>query len=138
MVAAFDAALETGEPFEIEHRILSAGGENRWFLARAEPYRDQATGEIIRWFGASVDVHDRKLAEERLRELNTSLEQRVAERTAERNMLATILKNTEAYRRDNRRAEYGDERDPAMRAVFQRISPLARVGRITKPMLVMG
>jgi dipeptidyl aminopeptidase/acylaminoacyl peptidase len=49
----------------------------------------------------------------------------------------TFLKNTEAYRRDNRRAEYGDERDPAMRAVFERISPLARVSRITKPMLVM-
>lgn len=49
----------------------------------------------------------------------------------------TFLKNTEAYRRDNRRAEYGDERDPAMRAVFERISPLASVGRITKPMLVM-
>ncbi len=50
---------------------------------------------------------------------------------------ATFLNNTEAYRRNNRRAEYGDERDPAMRAVFARISPLASVGRIKKPMLVM-
>ena len=49
----------------------------------------------------------------------------------------TFLNNTEAYRRDNRRAEYGDERVPAMRAVFQRINPLANVGRIEKPMLVM-
>ncbi|HEV2747963.1 MAG TPA: prolyl oligopeptidase family serine peptidase [Allosphingosinicella sp.] len=49
----------------------------------------------------------------------------------------TFLNNTEAYRRDNRRAEYGDERDPAMRQVFARINPLANVGRITKPMLVM-
>jgi dipeptidyl aminopeptidase/acylaminoacyl peptidase len=49
----------------------------------------------------------------------------------------TFLNNTEAYRRDNRRAEYGDERDPAMRAVFERISPLASVNRIRKPMLVM-
>ncbi|HEV2080413.1 MAG TPA: S9 family peptidase [Allosphingosinicella sp.] len=49
----------------------------------------------------------------------------------------TFLNNTEAYRRDNRRAEYGDERDPAMRAVFQRINPLANVRKITKPMLVM-
>ena len=48
----------------------------------------------------------------------------------------TFLRNTEAYRRDNRRAEYGDERDPAMRAVFARISPRANVGRITKPMLI--
>jgi dipeptidyl aminopeptidase/acylaminoacyl peptidase len=49
----------------------------------------------------------------------------------------TFLKNTEAYRRDNRRAEYGDERDPAMLKVFQRISPLRNVTRIKKPMLVM-
>jgi dipeptidyl aminopeptidase/acylaminoacyl peptidase len=49
----------------------------------------------------------------------------------------TFLNNTEAYRRDNRRAEYGDEREPAMRRVFARINPLANVGKITKPMLVM-
>ncbi len=49
----------------------------------------------------------------------------------------TFLQNTEAYRRDNRRAEYGDERDPRMQKVFARISPIANVGRITKPMLVM-
>jgi dipeptidyl aminopeptidase/acylaminoacyl peptidase len=49
----------------------------------------------------------------------------------------TFLTNTESYRRDNRRGEYGDERDPAMRAVFRRINPLANVGKITRPMLVM-
>jgi dipeptidyl aminopeptidase/acylaminoacyl peptidase len=49
----------------------------------------------------------------------------------------SFLQNTEAYRRDNRRAEYGDERNPAMRKVLERISPLANVGKIGKPMLVM-
>jgi dipeptidyl aminopeptidase/acylaminoacyl peptidase len=49
----------------------------------------------------------------------------------------TFLNNTEAYRRDNRRAEYGDERDPKMRAVFEKISPMVNVSKITKPMLVM-
>ncbi|NNM76543.1 S9 family peptidase [Sphingomonas sp. ID1715] len=49
----------------------------------------------------------------------------------------SFLQNTEAYRRDNRRAEYGDERDPKMQKVFARISPIANVARITKPMLVM-
>jgi dipeptidyl aminopeptidase/acylaminoacyl peptidase len=49
----------------------------------------------------------------------------------------TFLENTEAYRRDNRRAEYGDERDPAMRAVFERIAPMNNLHRIGKPMLVM-
>jgi dipeptidyl aminopeptidase/acylaminoacyl peptidase len=50
---------------------------------------------------------------------------------------ASFLNNTEAYRRDNRRAEYGDERTAKMQAVFAKISPLNNVGRITKPMLVM-
>jgi dipeptidyl aminopeptidase/acylaminoacyl peptidase len=49
----------------------------------------------------------------------------------------TFLTNTEAYRRDNRRAEYGNETDPSMRKVFERINPLANVRRIGKPMLVM-
>lgn len=48
----------------------------------------------------------------------------------------TFLQNTEAYRRDSRRAEYGDERDPKMQAVFARISPRANVAGITKPMLI--
>ncbi|WP_404371288.1 S9 family peptidase [Sphingomonas sp. MMS24-J45] len=48
----------------------------------------------------------------------------------------TFLQNTEAYRRDNRRAEYGDERDPEMAKVFARISPRANVAGITKPMLI--
>lgn len=49
----------------------------------------------------------------------------------------TFLTNTESYRRDNRRGEYGDERDPKMRAVFQRINPMNNVSKIGKPMLVM-
>ena len=48
----------------------------------------------------------------------------------------TFLNNTESYRRDLRRAEYGDERDPEMKAVFERISPLNNAGRITSPLFV--
>jgi dipeptidyl aminopeptidase/acylaminoacyl peptidase len=48
----------------------------------------------------------------------------------------TFLKNTEDYRRDLRRVEYGDERDPAMQAVFERISPLNHASRITSPLFV--
>ncbi|MDO5505098.1 MAG: S9 family peptidase [Pseudoxanthomonas suwonensis] len=48
----------------------------------------------------------------------------------------TFLTNTEDYRRDLRRAEYGDERDPQMRAGFERISPLRNAHRITSPLFV--
>lgn len=49
----------------------------------------------------------------------------------------TFLENTRDYRRDLRREEYGDERDPAMRAHLEEISPLGRVDRIDAPLLVM-
>ena len=49
----------------------------------------------------------------------------------------TFLQNTESYRRDLRRAEYGDERDPAMRAFLDSISPLTNAGRIAKPLFVV-
>ena len=48
----------------------------------------------------------------------------------------TFLENTQDYRRDLRRAEYGDERDPDMRAHLEKISPLNSVDRITVPMMV--
>lgn len=48
----------------------------------------------------------------------------------------TFLTNTESYRRDLRRAEYGDERDPAMKAVFDRISPLKNASKIRSPLFV--
>ena len=48
----------------------------------------------------------------------------------------TFLKNTSAYRADLRRAEYGDERDPAMLAAFETISPIRKIRNITRPMLV--
>jgi len=48
----------------------------------------------------------------------------------------TFLKNTESYRRDLRRAEYGDERDPAMNTVFERISPLNNAHKIKSPLFV--
>ena len=49
----------------------------------------------------------------------------------------TFLKNTESYRRDLRRVEYGDERDADVAAFFERIAPLNNATRITKPLFVV-
>jgi dipeptidyl aminopeptidase/acylaminoacyl peptidase len=48
----------------------------------------------------------------------------------------TFLEGTQAYRRDLRRREYGDERDPGMRSFQERIAPLNQVDRITGPLLI--
>jgi dipeptidyl aminopeptidase/acylaminoacyl peptidase len=52
--------------------------------------------------------------------------------------LVTFLEHTEAYRRDLRRVEYGDERDPKMRAYLESIAPMNHVKAITKPMMVVA
>lgn len=50
---------------------------------------------------------------------------------------ATFLKNTESYRRDLRRVEYGDERDPLIAEFFEKIAPLNNASKITKPLFVV-
>ena len=51
--------------------------------------------------------------------------------------LVTFLENTSGYRQDLRRVEYGDERDPKMRAFLERIAPANHAQKITKPLFVV-
>ncbi len=89
-VAAWSHAVATGEVYEVEFRLLDAKrGEYRWFLARAVPMRDGA-GNILRWIGTNTDIHDRKVATAELQRLNTMLEERVAERTRERDRVWNV------------------------------------------------
>jgi PAS domain S-box-containing protein len=63
----WQSAIATGEPVEIEARMRRFDGSYRWFLFRANPLRDQS-GAIVRWYGANVDIEDRKRSEEALRQ----------------------------------------------------------------------
>src|SRR5258708_5613281 len=58
--------LLRGEPGEYEARIRRFDGEYRWFLFRGGPLRDKL-GNMLKWYGTNTDIHDRKLAEDRLR-----------------------------------------------------------------------
>jgi formate hydrogenlyase transcriptional activator len=58
------ASEESGEE---EARLRRFDGEYRWFLFRAVPVRDER-GKVIRWYGTSFDIEDRKQAEEKLRQ----------------------------------------------------------------------
>jgi PAS domain S-box-containing protein len=65
------ASLTTGKPFESEARIQRAGdGEYRWFLHHAVPLRDE-NSDILKWYGISTDIGERKRAERELREAET-------------------------------------------------------------------
>src|SRR5947208_2713346 len=84
IVQKWHAALASGEPLEVESRVRRADGSYRAFLHRKVPLRDEH-GNIVKWFGSSIDIEDRKYAE-----------QRVAEKTAE-------LERSEFYLREGER-----------------------------------
>lgn len=73
-------SIATGEPYEMQHRLVDKEGKSRWFLSRAAPMRDES-GRIVRWFGTSTDIDDQKrIAQEQTylaelgRIVNSSLE----------------------------------------------------------------
>ena len=57
------ADMAAGEASEDEMRLRRADGEYRWFLVRTAPLRDEQ-GNILKWYGVSIDIEDRKRAEE--------------------------------------------------------------------------
>jgi PAS domain S-box-containing protein len=66
--------LASGQPGEVEGRLRRFDGAYRWFLFRAHPFRDQF-GNIVNWYGANIDIDDRKQAEEKLRQDEIELRQ---------------------------------------------------------------
>jgi PAS domain S-box-containing protein len=65
-------AVEAGESFRVMHRLRRADGEYRWHHAGGEPLRDPE-GKIIQWYGLSIDIDDRKRAEDHLRDTRIKL-----------------------------------------------------------------
>jgi formate hydrogenlyase transcriptional activator len=65
VITAFTSSIETGQPYDTEHRIRRADGVYRWFQVRALPLRDTER-RIIRWYVLSTDIEERKQAEDRL------------------------------------------------------------------------
>jgi PAS domain S-box-containing protein len=75
--------FETGTPWEDTFPLRGRDGNYRWFLSRAVPIRNDA-GEVVRWLGTNTDVTEQTKAEQALRDLNETLEQRVEVEARER------------------------------------------------------
>lgn len=75
-------SIDTGKPFQFEHRFRRADGQYRWHLSRAMPLRD-SEGSIIKWVGSNTDIHEIKMAE-------TELEVRLAEETRNVSLLKKV------------------------------------------------
>jgi PAS domain S-box-containing protein len=65
-ISAWQRAIETGEPYEVEHRARMADGSYRWYLTRGIPVKDEQ-GQVLHWYGTSTDIHQLKEAELSLR-----------------------------------------------------------------------
>ncbi|BAU44035.1 PAS domain S-box protein [Leptolyngbya sp. O-77] len=76
------AVMNTGQAFSLEEQLPMPDGTTRWFSTTKTPMYDEA-GRVIGTTGISMDVSDRRQAEEALRQAKEELEFRVEERTAE-------------------------------------------------------
>jgi PAS domain S-box-containing protein len=83
VVRGMRQGFEAGTPWEDTFPLRGRDGSFRWFLTRAVPIRNEG-GEPVRWLGTNTDVTAQIEAEQALRELNETLEQRVAAETRER------------------------------------------------------
>jgi PAS domain S-box-containing protein len=72
MLQKWSAIRASGMPGVLEARLRRFDGEYRWFLFRAVPLRDEL-GNIVKWYGSSTDIEDRKRAEEELRRSESKL-----------------------------------------------------------------
>jgi PAS domain S-box-containing protein len=70
--AAWQHAIETGLPYELEHRIRRADGQYRWFQLRGLPLRN-AEGRIVHWYVLLTDIDARTESEEKLRRSEADL-----------------------------------------------------------------
>ena len=82
------AAFAAGQPFEKEARMRRADAAYRWFLHRAVPLRDEL-GNVIKWYGTTTDIEERKRTEEALQEAQEKLA-RVTRTQAMGELAATI------------------------------------------------
>jgi PAS domain S-box-containing protein len=72
-VNSWRASVLSGEPFLAESRVRRADGEYRWFLHHKVPLLDEL-GKIVKWYGSSMEIEDRKRAEEEQPPLEAQLQ----------------------------------------------------------------
>src|SRR5208337_1085315 len=119
---AFSHAMETGTSYETLSRLRRADGEYRWHQVRAQPLRDRQ-GRIIQWYGLSVDIEERKQAEDRLRRSEAYLAE--AQRLSHTGSFGWTPSTGELHWSDEtfRILEYDPSIKPTIERVLQRIHP---------------
>ena len=119
---AFFDAIQTGASYEGVMRLRRADGEFRWHHARCEPLRDPQ-GRIIQWYGLSVDIEERKQAEDRLRRSEAYLAE--AQRLSHTGSFGWTPATGEVHWSDEtfRILEYDPSIKPTIERALQRVHP---------------
>ena len=123
IVAEWRASLATGEVFEYETRVRNANGQYRWMFHRKVPLRD-ANGNIVKWYGSSLDIEERKTAEEALRSSEAYLAE--AQRLSQTGSWANAATGEPRYWSEECYRVLGfdpAEPLPSLETIFQRIHP---------------
>lgn len=89
----FMAAMQNQGVYELEHRIVRPDGSVRWVFDKAHPFFNEK-GNLLRYAGATLDITERKQAEDEIKQLNAELELKVERRTA---LLEAANKELEAF-----------------------------------------
>ena len=97
---ALTAANDHREPFTLEYRLRRADDVFRWVMDAGRP-RWSEDGEFRGFVGSVIDIDDRRRVEDEVRTLNRTLEQRVAQRTAELRRMTLELTRVEQRERDH-------------------------------------
>jgi PAS domain S-box-containing protein len=122
MLVKWSAIRASGMPGELEARLRRFDGEYRWFLFRGVPLRDEQ-GNIVKWYGSSTDIQDRKRAEQKSRRSEAKLTE--AQRLSQTGSFGWNASTGERYgsREFFRILGYDDPRSVTLDMVFQRAHP---------------
>jgi PAS domain S-box-containing protein len=122
IVEKWRTSLATGEPFEAETRVRRTDGVYRWFLHRKVALRDDC-GKIVRWYGSSIDIEDRKQAEDALRRSEAYLAE--AQRLSHTGSFGWNTSTGEIFWSEETYRITGFDRSirPALDLVFERAHP---------------
>jgi PAS domain S-box-containing protein len=122
VTAYWRSTAESGQAYEVEHRLRRADGAYRWFQARGLPQRD-AQGRIIRWFNLLTDIDERKRAEDAQRRSEAYLSE--AQRLSRTGSFGCKVATGEMFWSEEtyRIFEYDRATKPAVEAILQRVHP---------------
>ena len=115
-------SVETGDPYDIEHRIRGADGVYRWFHVRGLPLRD-AEGRIVRWYNLITDIDERKKTHEKLQRSEAFLAQ--AQSISQTGSFGWNVASGEIYWSEETYNIFRGDRTfkPTLELIFQRIHP---------------